>query len=103
MMYAFPVLSRFTNTTAGTIKNAFLMSLLHIGRTILMAVIYLLPYILLPLHTTMIPVFLMIGLTGPAYLNSYLWKGIFKKYEPQEAPEDEEALSGENSTDNDQV
>lgn len=83
-MYVFPVLSRFENSVRNTLKNAFFMSVLHIIKTIVMAVIYVLPYILLPLHVTMIAVFLLIGAAGPAYINSYIWKSIFKKYEPEE-------------------
>lgn len=84
MMYVFPVLSRFENTIKITIKNAFFMSIIHVFKTIIMAVIYVIPMVLIPLHTTMIPVYFMIGLAGPAYINSYFWKGILKKYEPQE-------------------
>lgn len=83
-MYVFPVLSRFENSVRNTLKNAFFMSVLHIIKTIVMAIIYVLPYILLPLHVTMIAVFLLIGAAGPAYINSYIWKSIFKKYEPEE-------------------
>lgn len=88
VMYIFPLLSHFENTLRQTIKNAFYMSILHIFKTIVMAVIYLIPFVLLPLHTTMIPVFIIIGLAGPAYINSYLWSGIFKKYEPEQVQEE---------------
>ena len=81
-MYIFPLLSRFENTLKQTVKNAFFMSILHIFKTIVMAVIYAIPFILIPLHYDMIMVFLLFGLAGPAYINSYIWKGIFKKYEP---------------------
>lgn len=84
VMYVFPLLSRFFNTLGQTIKNAFLMSVLHIFKTFIMAVVYILPFLLLPQHIMMIPVFLLLGLAGPAYLNSYIWKSIFKKYEPKE-------------------
>lgn len=83
-MYVFPVLSRFENSSMNTVKNAFLMSVLHFPKTILMAVIYILPTFISIIHIAMFPVFLMLGLTGGAYMNSYIWKGIFKKYEPEE-------------------
>ena len=81
VMYVFPLLARFENTIKMSIKNAFLMSILHIGKSLIMAVVYFLPCLALQLHLMMIPVCLMIGIAGPAFLNSYLWKGIFKKYE----------------------
>ena len=82
-MYVFPILSRFSNSLGQTIKNAFFMSILHIFKTLIMAVIYILPFLLLPLHIMVIPVFLLVGLAGPAYFNSFIWKSIFKKYEPE--------------------
>lgn len=87
VMYIFPILSRFTNTLGQTVKNTFLMSFLHIFKTIVMVIINLIPFVLLPLHTTMIPVFLLVGLAGPAYFNSFIWKSIFRKYEPEEETE----------------
>lgn len=84
VMYIFPILSRFSNTLGQTVKNALLMSILHIFKTMVMAVIYLFPFVVLPLHTIMIPVFLLVGLAGPAYFNSFIWKSIFKKYEPED-------------------
>lgn len=82
-MYVFPILSRFSNSLGQTIKNAFFMSILHIFKTLIMAVIYILPFLLLPLHIMVIPVFLLVGLAGSAYFNSFIWKSIFKKYEPE--------------------
>lgn len=89
VMYIFPLLSRFENTLKQTVKNALFMSILHIFKTIFMAVIYIIPFILLPLHYNLILVFLIIGLSGPAYINSFIWKSIFKKYEPEEIKEEE--------------
>lgn len=88
-MYIFPLLSRFENTLRQTVKNALFMSILHIFKTIIMAIIYMIPFILLPMHFNVVLAFLIIGLSGPAYINSYIWKSIFKKYEPQEVAEEE--------------
>lgn len=100
MMYIFPLLSRFENTLKQTVKNALFMSILHIFKTIIMAVIYAVPFVLLPLHYNVILAFLIIGMSGPAYINSFIWKSIFKKYEPKEAIEevtsDEEFFIPEN-------
>ena len=88
VMYVFPLLSRFENTLKQTVKNAFFMSILHIFKTIPMAVIYAVPLIVAPLHYNLLLVFLLVGLSGPAYINSFIWKSIFKKYEPQEVAEE---------------
>ena len=90
MMYVFPLLSRFENTLKQTVKNALFMSILHIFKTIVMAVIYVVPLVLVPLHYNLILAFLIIGMSGPAYINSYIWRSIFKKYEPEETFTSEE-------------
>ena len=88
MMYVFPLMARFENPLKQTVKNAFLMSILHIFKTIIMAVIYAIPFALLPLHYNVLMVFLLVGLSGPAYFNSFIWKSIFKKYEPEKKEEE---------------
>ena len=88
-MYIFPLMARFENTLRQTVKNALYMSILHIFKTIVMAVIYVIPFVVLPLHYNVLMAFLIIGLSGPAYINSYIWKSIFKKYEPQDVVEEE--------------
>ena len=79
MMYVFPLMARFENSLKQTVKNAFFMSILHIFKTVIMAVIYAIPFVLLPLHYNVLMVFLLVGLSGPAYFNSFIWKSIFKK------------------------
>lgn len=91
MMYTLPLLARFSNTIKGTLKNASLMSILHFGKTILMAIIYLLPVMLTRLHYDFAAVYLLFGLSAPAYVNGFFWKSIFKRYEPQEEEETEES------------
>ena len=88
MMYVFPLMARFENSLKQTVKNAFFMSILHIFKTVIMAVIYAIPFALLPLHYNVLMVFLLVGLSGPAYFNSFIWKSIFKKYEPEKVEEE---------------
>ena len=88
MMYVFPLMARFENSLKQTVKNAFFMSILHIFKTVIMAVIYAIPFVLLPLHYNVLMVFLLVGLSGPAYFNSFIWKSIFKKYEPEKVEEE---------------
>ena len=88
VMYIFPLLSRFENTLKQTVKNAIFMSILHIFKTIPMAIIYAIPLIIAPLHYNLLLVFILVGLSGPAYINSFIWNSIFKKYEPQEVKEE---------------
>ena len=87
-MYIFPLMARFENTLKQTIKNAVFMSILHFFKTMVMAIIYAIPFVLIPLHYNWIMVFFLVGLAGPAYFNSYIWKSIFRKYEPEEEKEE---------------
>lgn len=47
MGYAFPLISQFTNSTGNTLKNALLLSIAKLPRTLLMALINAFPWILL--------------------------------------------------------
>lgn len=82
-MYIFPILSRFDNTVLNTIKNAALMSFLNLPRTLLMVVVYALPFIIAYFSTYSILLVLMFGYTAPAYGAAWLYSDIFKKFEPE--------------------
>ncbi len=73
--YAFPLLARFDNTVLNTLKNAFLLSVRFLPRTILLMVLNLFPVILVIFYTAFLPFFL---LAGPSVI-SYLSAGIFNK------------------------
>ncbi len=80
--YIFPLLSRFDNSIPTTIRNAYLMSVLHFPKTILILLIhglFIAAYAFLFLRA--IPIVMLAGLTLPGYLTAYLFSGIFKRYE----------------------
>lgn len=87
--YIFPVLARYENTIRNTVKNAFLMSVLSLPKTILMMVLYAVPVIIL-LIPMLMPLVLFFGFSAPAYLSAKLYSGTFKRFEPEE-----EEFSGE--------
>lgn len=82
-MYIFPLLSRFDNTIFNTIKNAALMSFLNLPKTLLMLVIYILPFVIAYFSTYSIIFVIMFGYSVPAYGAAWLYSGIFKKFEPE--------------------
>ena len=45
--YAFPLMSRFANSTRNTLKNALLLSVAQLPRTLLLAAIHVFPWVLL--------------------------------------------------------
>lgn len=84
MMYVFPILSRFENTIKNTIKNAFLMSIMNLPRTVLILFFNLISPFLLFVTVEYLPAWFLLGVSIPAYLCSLQFVKIFKKYEPEE-------------------
>ena len=83
-LYVFPVLSRFENTIKHTIKNAFLMSLLNLPKSILIVILHFLPLVAVLITVQALPVVFLLGFSTVAYLCSMLFVRIFKRYEPEE-------------------
>lgn len=82
-LYVFAVLAKFDNTVFRTIKNAFLMSIMQLPKTILMAVLYLAPALLFVYFSDVSPLMIMFGLSLPAWLSALLYNKFFKKLEEQ--------------------
>lgn len=85
-LYTFPVLARFDNTIKVTVKNALLMSIAKLPKTVWMLVIHLLPFVLILISTDAVPIIFMLGLATVSYLCSRTFVKIFKAYEPEEDP-----------------
>lgn len=83
--YVFPLQARFENTMKQTLKNAFLMSLFHLPKSILIIFLHVVPYVILYIYPVSYPAVLVLGLSAPAYFNAVLFLQIFQKYSPQEA------------------
>jgi uncharacterized membrane protein YesL len=89
-IYVYPVLARFDNTIVNTIKNAFLMSVLNLPKTLLLLIINLIfPGLFVFAVMTgkalwLIPVVLCFGISAGAYFCSKVFVGIFEKYIPRE-------------------
>ena len=84
MNYVFPVLSKFDNTIRRTIQNAFIMSIRHIGWSLLMSVVFLgIMFFLVWFY----PPLLILGYGLVAFINSYVLAHIFDKYIPKEEEE----------------
>ena len=93
MIFVYPVLSHFDNTIRNTIKNSFLLSISNFPYTVMFALVIAVPFavaFLTEAGMRLLPLYLLIGITGPAYICSHGWKRIFAKLEPE--PE----LIGEN-------
>lgn len=83
IFYVFPLLSRFYNTIWGTIRNAFLVSIVNIPYTILFVILAVVPIMLWVFVAELTPFFLLFGFSAPAYVASIYWTKIFRKFEPE--------------------
>lgn len=82
--YVFPLVAKFYNTTGNYIKNSFLMAICHLPQTLLIIVVNAIPIIcflvgsyLLALGTV---VYLFIGFSLAAFVNSFLFNKVFVNY-----------------------
>lgn len=83
VLYLFPYIARFENSVTGSIKNAFLMAVVNLPYTMLLAAITVLA-ILATLYINFSItgfVWLVIGFSGLAYINSIFFRKIFAKFE----------------------
>lgn len=91
--YAFPLLSQFENGNQHTLKNALVLSLGYLPRSILMVFLGVFPFywLVTNLYVFLTTAFLWVFLyfAAVAYLNTRLLKKVFAPYRPEE---EEEAL-----------
>lgn len=83
--YAFPLLSRFENTVMGTLRNSLALAIGHLPKTVVMALINLLPVLILFLSESLfirLSIFLvMIYFAVAAQLNSLILVKIFRSFQ----------------------
>lgn len=93
-VYMFPLQARFQNTTKNTIKNAFVMSVLQIPKTILLIIINLLPIAIGFVYPILWPVVLMVEFSISSYLGSLIYAKSFERFTniPSNANETEDIL-----------
>lgn len=86
ILYAFPLLARFENTTINMFKNAFIMCIRHLPYTLIMAFISLAPVLIFLISPTSLPliamIYMLVGFGLTAFANSFLFSKIFIKYTP---------------------
>lgn len=87
--YAFPLLSQFDNTCKATLKNALVMSIAYLPRTLAAVILNVLPWVLL---LTNLYVFFQVGFIWfvlyfaiAAYLNSKILNPVFSPFREEKA------------------
>ncbi|MFR2607199.1 MAG: YesL family protein [Waltera sp.] len=78
-LYVFPVLAKFDNTIMGTIRNAFIMSILQLPKTVVMFVMAFFPLIIYLVSLRLIPIIFLFGFSLPAYASAMLYNKFFQK------------------------
>lgn len=88
MGYVFPLQSQFENSVSRTLKNAWLMSILHFPKSLAVMILNLLPVLVLLLWTEVwyrsLLLWFFLGGSSTAYLNGIVLQGVFRKYMPQD-------------------
>lgn len=92
--YVFALQARYENPVKEQIKNAFLLAFVSPLKTILMWIILAAPVLLvlyLPQNFVAYAssLFIMFGISLPAFFNSMILRGIFDRFDPKEEPIEE--------------
>lgn len=86
-LYVFPLLSRFENTTKVTVKNALLLSIANIPKTLLALIITIAIPVVCFSDMKLFPLIPICAFSVVAQLNSSLFYGIFEKLMPKNTEE----------------
>ena len=93
--YAFPLVSQFENPTLPTLKNALVMSVAYLPRTLPMVLLNCLPFLLLLCRVMTFfqlgLVWIVIYFAAAAYGNTWLLRKVFAPYLEQDETEEENA------------
>lgn len=83
VLYLFPYIARFENTLSGYLKNTFLLAIAYLPYTLLFVAITVLAILATLFVDFRIMGFLwiVIGYSGIAYVNSFFFRKIFAKFE----------------------
>lgn len=81
LMWVFPMQAKFENKISRTIKNAFAVGMMKFPRSILMLIVYALPWFIVWLTLSILPLFLVFGISIPIYISTMLYNKFFKKLE----------------------
>lgn len=103
-LYIFPVLSRFENNIRATFKNSLIIAVADFPRTFVMMVITAAAVILTFWNSITLwyglLVWILVGFSGLAFINSHFLNKIFAKYMPEEESAEESDAEDESDANN---
>lgn len=79
LLYAFPIMSKFENTTLNTAMNSLLISLAKFPMTVLMLVFSAIPILLVISSIKWVPLLILCGFSLVAYVNGSFMNKFFDK------------------------
>ena len=86
--YIFPLQSKFVNNIGATLKNAVLMTILGLPRSLGMFGCSLIPIACLYFFDMKcLPFLILFGFSGPGYLQAMLYNKLFARFEPEKKDE----------------
>ena len=92
--YTFPLLSQFDNSVFSTLKNALVLALGYLPRSVLMAVLNMLPWALLLANILLFfqagLIWVMVYFASAAYANTFILRKVFAPYLPDDDSHDEQ-------------
>lgn len=98
-LYAFPLLARFSNSVPGTLRNAAVLTVASFPRTIGMAVASIAFPLVVIIFKPILPLLILLGISGPGYLCALLYSPVFKRLEANVKGEETGSGETESATD----
>lgn len=86
--FVMPMQARFENTPLGTLRSAAILAVAYLPKTILMAVLWIVPVVLFWNVTLSWPLIALFGLSLPGYLGTRLYDPVFRKLEEDQEQEE---------------
>ncbi len=90
--YVFPLQAQFDNSVTNTLKNAWIMSMIHFLVSIIVLVINLIPVVMFlffqELFIRFVPIWVCLGGSVIAYANMTFLQGVFAQYIPNDSKAD---------------
>ena len=78
-VWIFPLMARLENSFFAKFKNAAILAILHLPRTIAMVFIYGVIWFLLREDLRLVPIAVVLGISLPAYLSTLLYIPVIKE------------------------
>lgn len=86
-LFALVTEAHFENTVKNTIVNGMKFSVIHILLSVLVTALTIAPFLMLRLTLRLLPLFLLLGYSGPGYVCGLYFSDLFSKYEKENVNE----------------